>query len=131
MKNFIQYFNESITTDFKIKITGDFNAPKKYLLELIDKTINLKDLIELQNFIDNYISGQDATSILKLSNDNEFYEFYLKYQTDVDEILSNEGFFEKIPAKLPIYSLYNYVVTGSKLAISELLKMLKEDILKD
>lgn len=131
MKNFYQYFKESVTSDFKNKISGDFNAPKKYLIDLIDKTIELKDLIELQNFIEEYTIGKDSISISKLTNDNEYYEFYLKYQTDIDEILSTEGFFEKIPAKLPVYSLYDYIVVGCKYAVIELLKMLKEDILKD
>lgn len=116
MKNFKQYFknNENLDNELKDMLSNDYKSLKRGIIELIEKTVDDSDkLLNVQNYMDEYINNED--SILENFIENsDIYDFYLKYQSDIDSILSDDDFFEKSPDELSIYSLYDYVITGTK-----------------
>lgn len=119
MKNFTEYFklNEDIDIDLKDKLSSEYKSLKKGLLKLIEKSVDEPEkLINVQNYINDYIDDDDIILEDFIEN-NDIYEFYLKYQSDIDSILSDNNFYEKTPDELSIYSLYDYVIEGTKKAV--------------
>lgn len=126
MKKYLEFVNEDIS-GFEEKITGDFKSLKRGVLELIDNTIKSSDLVDYQNFIDKYLNNQD-TVIEGFVEDNEIFDFYLKYKGDIDELLSDREFFDEPPRDNDVFSLYDYIITGTKKAFVECLQILQDEI---
>jgi regulator of replication initiation timing len=62
-----------------------------------------------------------------LINDSDVYDFYLKYRNDIDELLSKIKFYDEVPSEITSFSLYDYVIKGTKKAISEIITMIIEE----
>ena len=90
--------------------------------ELISETIDSENEETIKGFIKVYIKNPEEKEIIGLINDSDVYEFYLKYMSDIDEVLNIVNFYDEAPNSLEIYSLYDYIVEGSKVAVLELLK---------
>ena len=65
-------------------------------------------------------------SIFFFINDSDIYEFYLKYRNNVDEVLSDSDFFEEKPSDLESFSLYDYLIVGTKKAVKSFIEMLNK-----
>jgi len=125
MKRFSK-LNEDIST-FEEKITGKYKSLKRGILELIDGTINSSELVNYQNFINKYIEESD-TVIENFVEDNDVFNFYLKYKGDIDELLVDKEFFDKPARDNDIFSLYDYVIVGTREAVSDGMEILQEEI---
>jgi hypothetical protein len=125
MKRFSK-LNEDISS-FEEKITGKYKSLKRGTLELIDATINSSELVNYQNFINKYIDETDVV-VDGFVEDNDIFDFYLKYKGDIDELLVDKGFFDKSARDNDIFSLYDYVIVGTKFGVTECMSIIQEDI---
>lgn len=119
--------NEGFYDAVGSKMTNDQEGSKKYVLDLLDKTLKSTDLVDLQNFIKLYLEGDANSYILGLSNDSELFEFYAKYQVELDELLSKTNYFEQSPKKMGISTVYDYVTKASKKALELLLTNIQKE----
>lgn len=125
MKRFSK-LNEDISS-FEEKITGKYKSLKRGILELIDGTINSSELVNYQNFINKYIEDSD-TVIEDFVEDNDVFNFYLKYKGDIDELLVDKEFFDKTARENDVFSLYDYVIVGTREAVADGMKILQEEM---
>jgi imidazoleglycerol phosphate dehydratase HisB len=124
--NFLFEMNE-IETGEKVDVAR-FDDIKSEIKEFIEKSINSTDEEMVSDFIDSYVRNPDETEIEGLINDSEVYDFYLKYRNDIDEILSNINFYDEIPSEMNSFSLYDYVIRGTKKAIEEIVSMISQEV---
>lgn len=130
MRNFNEYFqiNENLEEKLDDKLTNDYKSLKKGLLELVEKTIDEPEkLLNVQNYIDDYINDDDII-LNDFVENSDIYDFYLKYQTDIDSLLSDNDFFDKTPVELNIFSLYDYVINGTKESVKICFELIYDDL---
>ena len=127
MRKYTTYIKESLYDSIKGKLDNDYSSSKRDLLDLIEKDLGSSELADLEKFIVDYINKDENTIISGLNENNEYYDFYLKHQVDIDDILSKDKFFDKIPSKSSIYSLYDYMVSGTKEAIMKLMLSINDE----
>jgi hypothetical protein len=94
---------------------------------MIEKSLKTSDSKTFDDFVSAFIKNPDDTQIEGLINDSDVYEFYLKYRNDIDELLSKIKFYDDIPSEMSSFSLYDYVIKGTKKAIGELVSMIKDE----
>lgn len=111
MKKFTIYLKEA-----EEPIKND-NELKDELKDMIRKSLNTSDSKTIEDFIAAYKTDSEGNQIEGLIHDSELYDFYLKYGEEIDEMLSKTDFFEKIPDSMNVYSLYDYVIVGTKEAV--------------
>jgi hypothetical protein len=102
-----------------------YDGIKDDLKEMIEKSLKTSDSKTFEDFISAYIKDPETTQIQGLINDSDIYEFYLKYRNDIDQILSDNSFFEKAPSDSDSFSLYDYIIVGTKRALKEIITLLK------
>lgn len=125
MKRFSK-LNEDISA-FEEKITGKYKSLKRGILELIDGTINSSELVNYQNFINKYIEDPD-TVIENFVEDSDVFNFYLKYKGDIDELLADKEFFDKSARENDIFSLYDYIIVGTRESVFDGMEILQDEI---
>jgi len=125
MKRFSK-LNEDISS-FEEKITGLYKSLKRGILELIDGTINSSELVNYQNYINKYIDERDVV-LEGFVEDNDIFDFYLKYKGDIDELLVDEEFFDKSARENDVFSLYDYIIVGTKFGLTECMSIIQEEI---
>ena len=129
MKNFNQYFklNEDLDSDLRDKLS-DYKSLKRGILDLIEKTVEESEkLINVQNYMKDYEDDEDII-LEDFVENNDIYDFYLKYQTDIDSILSDNDFYDKSPSELSVFSLYDYVINGTKEAVKICIQDMYDDL---
>ena len=90
---------------------------EKDLKSMIENSIKTSDLKTVEDFISAYKADPDKYQINGLINDSDVWDFYIKYKTEIDEILNKDGFYAKSAEDLNVYSLYDYVIEGTKDAV--------------
>jgi hypothetical protein len=120
VKTYFEYIKEDSNENLVVDdISND-------LIQMIEKSLNSSDSDTKEEFISAYLRDQEKNQIEGLINDSDVYEFYLKFRNTIDEILSKENFFEEKPSDLESFSLYDYLITGTKKAIIKVLEMLNK-----
>jgi uncharacterized protein YjgD (DUF1641 family) len=120
--NKIKSYTTFLIEDINSKLsTSDVSDIKDDIKEMMEKSIKTSDNKTLDDFKSAYIKNQEDTQIEGLINDSDVYDFYLKYRNDIDEILSKIKFYDQIPSDMQSYSLYDYVIKGTKKAILEII----------
>ncbi len=102
-----------------------FQDVKSELESYIEKSLKTSDEKTKEDFIGAYLRDQEKTQIEGLINDADIYEFYLKFKNEIDEKLSQIKFYEEKPSELDSFSLYDYLVKGTKRAIKEFIESMK------
>ena len=97
---------------------------KNELIEMIKASLNTEDDKTFEDFIDAYNKNSEETQIEGLINDSDIYEFYLKWRNDIDDILSDINYYDEVPSELKVFSLYEYVIQGTKKSVTELVSMM-------
>lgn len=118
MRKFSIYLKEAEEVKIDTKLHDE-------LLEMIKKSLNTNDAKTVNDFIGAYKLDSEKNQIEGLINDADVYDFYLKFMDEIDEILSKANFFEKTPKELNAFSLYNYIVKGTKEAVKLIIDNLK------
>lgn len=130
MKNFTEYFkmNEDLDSELRDKLSNDYKSLKRGILGLVEKTVEGSEkLLNVQNYMDEYVEDDD-TILDEFVENSDIYDFYLKYQSDIDSLLSDDDFFEKYPSEINVYSLYDYVIEGTKEAVKSCMKDMYDEL---
>ena len=122
----IKKYNQFITE--ADEISQDNNVDKSSELKdevkvMIEKTIE-KSGGEYKSFVDSFNKNPDSVKIEGLINDSDIYDFYLKFRNDIDEILNNVKFFDRVPSELNAFGLYDILIKGTLVAVEETTKTL-------
>lgn len=122
-------------SDIKDRLENDYNDFKLDLIEMIEDSLkgstDTVNMIDIENFISDYISsGKDANMIDGLIEDNDIFNFYLKYQSDIDELLNDSGYMGKSPKDNNVYSLYDVIIDGTKESILLIINNINNEIFK-
>ena len=102
----------------------EYKGLKDDLMEYVKKSSKGKD----QEFIKKWVEeskneNEEKTVTLEgLIQDIDLYEFYLRYKEDIDNILKKEGYFEDHQEHKNVSGLNDYVINGTKKAISLCMK---------
>ena len=128
MKKF-SLLNEKLSDDIKKNLSDEFKSLKEAVLELIQDSVVDTKLITIQNFLSDYLSVQNEVGKLKGFTENiEIYDFYLKFQIDIDEVLNSVDFFKESPENNNVFSLYDYTIEGCKEAVKIIIEKLQIEI---
>jgi len=65
--------------------------------------------------------GIDSATIPSFTNENDIYDFYLENKFNIDNKLVDIEFFNDAPVKYNCKSLYEYVITGTKVAVESII----------
>lgn len=118
---------ENFQDQFKNKIENEYLSLKRGILELLDKTLG-SDLSKLQNFMNSYIDPESEEILEGLVDDAEIFDFYLKYQSDVDQILLDNDYYDDPPE---VESLYDYVIDGTFDAVVYCMEEMKKELFEE
>jgi ATP-dependent helicase/DNAse subunit B len=122
--------------DIKERLDDSYIDLKSELIEMIEETLkNIKNaeitMTDLEDFINDYISaGKDANMIDKLVEDNDIFNFYLKFQSEIDELLNDTKYMDESPSNNNVFSLYDVVIDGTKQSILDILESIKDKLFK-
>jgi hypothetical protein len=94
--------------------------------ELVRKTVEQTGG-DYKQLLDNYIQNPEDVNIEGLINDSDIYDFYIKHRTEIDALLNTLGFYGETPESIGSFGLYDLVVTGTRRAIDEVVRMLMEE----
>jgi hypothetical protein len=119
LKNY-RLFEEAETTS---EVNTDL---KNDISEMIKKSLNTEDEETFNKFLKSFVRNPEESQIQGLINDSDVYEFYLKYRNDIDELLSKVNFYDEVPSEMSTFSLYDYIIKGTKRAVSEIISDLSE-----
>lgn len=119
-------FNEDVDTDDDIDV-NKYSELKEEITDMIKKSLNSEDDKVFKDFIEASIKSPDDVQIEGLISDSDIYEFYLKFRNDIDDILSDINFYDEIPSEMKVFSLYEYIIQGTKKSVAEIISMLSED----
>ena len=131
IKRYYKFVNEDLKSDLTSNLEGENKDLKESIIEKIIKSLNTDDKKVFDDFVSAYIKDSEKNQIEGLINDSDIYEFYLSNRNDIDALLSKINFYEENPSEMNSFSLYDYVVKGTKKAISEIVISLKEDTTKE
>ena len=107
MLKFTSYIKES--EEYK-----DFNANLK---DMIKKSLKTSDEKTINDFLVAYKKDPESNQIEGLINDSDIYDMYLKFTDDIDEILNDNDYYSESPKDMNIFSLYDYIIAGTKKAV--------------
>jgi len=130
LKRYNQFISEGLGDDNLDKFK-EYESLKQDLLNMIEDSVNSSDMKLINDFIDSYINDPESTNIEGLINDSDVYEFYLKYINEIDEVLNDIEYFGKTPESEGSLGLYDILVNGTRTAIIELVKSIKNDLLEE
>lgn len=137
IEKFNSYITEKLDTeDIKSRLGDKYSELKNGLITMIEESLKTSEkdninMIDIENFITDYISsGKDASMIDGVIEDNDIFNFYLKYQSDIDELLNDTKYMDTTPKSNGVYGLYDIVIDGTKQSVLEALKMMRKDLFK-
>lgn len=104
----------------------NFKAIKEELIEMVYDTTGTDSNELHEKLMKEYIDNQE-TNIDGLINDSDVYEFYLRYTSEIDDILIEKDFFDEAPIAYNITGLYNYLVHGTKKAVAYIYEMIIDE----
>ena len=128
---FDKFINEDLSSELGSLISNENIDIKEELIQMIQKSVNSDDKNVFIEKIDSVIKDPKDSTIEGLIQDADIYEFYLKFRNDIDQILSDSEFFDKLQDFQKEYnciSLYDIVIKGTMEAVNVVVNQLKEDI---
>ncbi len=102
-----------------------FQELKEEIERLIEKSVGTESRKLIADFIEEYNRSPEDTVIEGLINDSDIYDFYLMWRNDIDDVLSAINFFDEIPSEEKVYSLYDYIIVGTKRAVREVISLME------
>lgn len=123
------FLHESLDDKFKDKISEQYSSLKRGIFLLLEDSIdNVDELVNVQNFINKSINDLENNPLIGLVDDGDIFDFYLKYQADIDEICNNNNWYTKTPSEENIFSLYEYIISGTKFGTKQCLIILEKEL---
>jgi len=128
-KKYKDFVYESLDDKYKDKLSEQYKSLKRGILLMLENSVeNSDELVNVQNFIHEYVEDPDNATLVGLVDDAEVFDFYLKYQGNIDEICTDQNYFDKPPKENNIFSLYSFITAGTKFAVRECLKKMETDL---
>lgn len=128
MKKFFIFVNEDLKTDIFEKINPEKKEIKEFLIDKIIETIEDQDIKNVIDFIDNYLRDNEKNKIQGLVSKSDIMAFWERFNSTIDEVLSEIKFFDESPSELGTYSSYDYIEKSTEKAIKEILMQIKKDL---
>ena len=126
IKKYLQYIKESDENKDIIKPDENkYTEVKEEVKSLIEKTIENSGG-EYKSFIESFIKNTEDVKIEGLINESDIYDFYLKYRSDIDELLIDINYFDDVPSESNVNGLYDYIIKGTEKAVVEIVKLMNE-----
>lgn len=126
--------NENLDDKVKDKLSNTYKSLKRGVILIIEQSLpdNEKENIDsLKKVLKDIREKEiDNLKLEGLIENSDIYNFYLKYQNDIDELLKDEKYFEITPKENVIYSLYDFVIDGTKKAINFIVEIIEKEIEK-
>ena len=123
IKGYYQFIKENNEEE---NLSLQYEDIKKDISDLISKSLDVYQFKTTKEFISSFIKNPNDIHIEGLIDDSNIYEFYLKYRNDIDQILLDIKFYDEIPSEIGIFSIYDYIIKGTKKSISEIVNMISE-----
>jgi hypothetical protein len=126
----LKYYNQFIreqVEEGEVKDPSAYDDLKNDVKEMIEKSLKTSDKKTSKDFISAYLRDPDKTQIEGLINDSDIYEFYLKYRNNIDQILSETNFYDEKPSDMDSFSLYDYIIVGTKKALKNILEIIDKE----
>lgn len=122
--NFYNYLKEN--DNIQIEKEDKYVTFKDAVKEMINNTIKESDKFKTKkDFIKDYLNDDTEQTIIGFVENSDIFDFYLKYQVDIDDYLNNElDYFSEPPEQNNVFSLYDYIINGTKYAVDEFLSEL-------
>lgn len=107
--------------------SSEFTEIREELKSMIEKTAD-KQKKDYNNFLTEFLKNPNDVKIDGLITDSDIFEFFKKWQNDIDEILNKIKFFDERPGQITESSkrakgIYNYIIVATEKAIIEAIKM--------
>lgn len=116
--------NEGFEEELKPKLSEKYISLKRGILELLDNHLK-GDVTKLQDFITTFIEPDSKEIIEGFIEDADIFDFYLKYQSDIDQILLDKKYYDDSPE---VESLYDYVIDGTFDALVYCLEEMQKEL---
>ena len=126
IKRYSEYIKEASEEIEKSKDSAS-DEIKADIKEKIESTIK-KSGGEYSAFVDKFAKDPESVQIEGLISDDQIYEFWLKFENDIDELLNGVGFFDQSPVSMNVIGVYKYVVSSARKAIELVVGMLRDEI---
>ena len=132
--NIIKYSNfklvEGLDSELKDKLSGKYSSLKRGVILLIENNIKSDDkLTELQQvLVDIRDKGINNVKLIGFIENTDIYNFYLKYQNDIDELLKDEKYYNIKPSDNSVYSLYDFVIDGTKKSVDFISEQIEAEL---
>jgi hypothetical protein len=128
LSKFSSYIKEAKdeTEEVKSPDADEYKDLQEEITELIKKSLKSEDEKVFDDFIESSTKDPDEVQIESLINDSDIYDFYLKWRNEIDDVLSDINYYDNIPSENKVFSLYDYIIQGTRKAISEVILMLKK-----
>ena len=117
-KQFINEAQEALDSSGFEEIMEDIRKMIEDTIKKSGSTINIKD------YAKKYLKSPADSEIEGLINDDQIYDFWLKYENEIDELLNKLKFFSESPDELNSLGTYKYIIVSTKRAILEIVRML-------
>jgi hypothetical protein len=127
IKKYLKFLNEDLKSDIQSNLKSENKDLKETIIDKIVKSLNSEERDVFDEFIEAIIKDDSKNQIEGLINDSDVYEFYLSYRNEIDELLSDVNFYDEKPSDMSSFSLYDYLVKGTKRAIKEIVIQIKEE----
>ena len=102
---------------------GEFK--QKSTLDTFSRLSGIRNIDSLfDTFIESYIKDPEEVKIEGLINDSDIYDFYLKYRNQIDDCLKDIKFYDRTATEVNAFSLYEYVIKGTNVAVKEFVSSL-------
>jgi len=133
MKKFTEEYSkmikENLEDTLKDKLTEQYISLKRGVLDLLDNSVdNTTELVNVQNFIRDYINDPEPGKLQDFVENGDIFNFYLKYQSDVDDICNDNNWFDDSPKSNNIFSLYDFILEGTKFGVIQCMKELEKEL---
>lgn len=122
----IKKYTQFITESDEVIKDSTFDGIKDDVKKMIEDTIKSSGGESVKSFATNYKENPNDVKIEGLINDDQVYDFWLKYENEIDELLNKVKFFEESPDELNALGTYKYVIASTNRAILEIVRMLAE-----
>jgi hypothetical protein len=123
------FMTEGLQDTFGDKLSEKYRSLKIGILDLVQKSVkDYEELVNVQNFMNKYTEDPDSVEFVEFVEEGDIYEFYLKFQTSIDELCSDKDYFSKPPKDNNVFSLYDYIIVGTKYAVSECMKEMTSEM---
>ena len=122
-----EYLKENLGEEYADNFE-EYTNLKTDILNMIQESINSRDMNLIEEFIESYLEDPKSTMIEGLINDSDIFDFYLKYTNEIDEILSDNDFFDNTPLEVGAVGLYNFLTEGTIRCVKIVLEDMKNEL---